>query len=109
VAVAAGGLQTRAGVRKLAADPPVPPGPPADADGLVGVFAAATFAEYAVACAVGFAWAVLLHATADPLMLVWIAGLVGFLAARYPTDRRAKAWFDRAAELLARERAALPR
>jgi hypothetical protein len=108
VAMAVGGSQTRAGVRKLAADPPAPPGREADAEGLVGVFAGATFAEYAVTAAVGFAWAVVLHATADPLMLVWVAGLLAFLAVRYPTDRRARGWFDRAAELLARERADLP-
>ena len=79
-------------------------GPDDDTEKLLDVFAGVTFAEYAVAGGVGFAWATLFHLTSDPLMLLWVGGLIAFMALRYPTTGRARAWFDAAADRLARER-----
>jgi hypothetical protein len=99
VALRVGRSRGEAGLRALAAE-----GDPDDAEQLLEVFGGRTFAEYAVAGGVGFAWAVLFHLTSDPLMLAWIGALVGFMALRYPTTARARAWFDAAADRLARER-----
>jgi hypothetical protein len=86
VALAVSAGRVRAGLREL---------PAPDSDGLVGVFAAATFAEYAVVAGLGFACAALLHLTADPLMFAWVGWLLAFLVVRFPTTRRARAWYDR--------------
>jgi hypothetical protein len=102
VALWAGRRRGEAGLRELAAEPSA--GDEADAERLVDVFAGQTFTEYAVAGGVGFAWAVLFHVTSDPLMLLWVGGLVVFMAVRLPTTARARRWFDAAADRLARER-----
>jgi hypothetical protein len=101
VAVRVGQARGEAGVRELAAE-----GAADDPEKLLEVFAGVTFAEAAVAGGVGFAWAALFHLTSDPLMLAWVGLLIAFLAARYPTAGRARAWFDAAADRLARERRA---
>jgi hypothetical protein len=101
VALWVGRSRGEAGLRALAAE-----GPDDDAEKLLDVFAGVTFAEYAVAGGVGFAWAVLFHLTSDPLMLLWIGALLAFMALRYPTSGRARAWFDGAADRLARDRRA---
>lgn len=101
VALWAGRRRGEAGLRALAAE-----GEDDDTEKLLDVFAGVTFAECAVAGGVGFAWALVFHLTSDPLMLLWIGGLIAFVALRYPTSRRARAWFDAAADRLARERRA---
>ena len=55
-------------------------------------FAAVTFAEAIVTVAVGFAWSVLTHVTSDWLMFPLVGVLLVWLAARYPTASRARAW-----------------
>ena len=101
VALWAGRRRGEAELRALASE-----GEDDDAEKLLDVFAGQTFAEYAVAGGFGFACAVVFHLTSDPLMLAWVGGLIGFMALRYPTTGRARAWFDGAADRLARERRA---
>lgn len=93
VALWAGRAKSAAGLRELPAD--------ADDERLLDLFAGVVFTEYAVAGVAAFAWALVFHATSDPLMLLWIAAILAFMTTRYPTAARAKAWFDHAAAQLA--------
>jgi hypothetical protein len=90
IALWAGWAKSAAGLRELPPD--------ADAEQLLDVFAGVVFTEYAVAGGVAFAWALVFHATSDPLMLLWIAALLAFMTTRYPTIARTRVWFNQATE-----------
>ncbi len=87
VALFASAKATNDGLAKL---------PTANVDGIVGVFATATFIEFAVTEAAGILCALLYHVTADPLMLGCVAALAGFLVVRFPSASRTKSWYDAA-------------
>jgi hypothetical protein len=94
LALVVAAAQRRSGLA-AAADPAA--GPDADRDRLLDAFAAAKFAEYAVAVAAGFACSLLYHLTADWVLLAAVLGLAGFLVLRFPTTARAVRWYDEAA------------
>lgn len=100
VALWAGRAKAAAVLRELAARPE------GDADQLLDAFAAGTFAAYAVAAVWGFLCAAVFHLTTDPLMIALVGVVLAVMAVRYPTTGRAKAWFDAAADAVARERRA---
>ena len=62
---------------------------------IVEAFAMKTSVEYLPVVGLGFAFAGLYHFTADPTMLVLVAGLLAYLIARFPTTKRANAWVAR--------------
>lgn len=84
-------VQKRNGLEKLAAEPA-----PADPGRLLDVFAAATFAEFAVADGAGAFCAVLYHVTADPVLIAAAVALAAYLGFRMPTTDRARRWYDEA-------------
>lgn len=94
------------GIRKLVKQHPETMSTDADVEGLVEAFAGGTFLEYAICTGVGFVWAVVFHVISSPLMLVWIAFLILFLAFRFPSLARTKVWYDAAVVELARLRQA---
>ena len=93
-----------AAVRKLAAVHPEVVGSEAESEGLLDAYAGGKFTEYAITTGVGFVWAVVFHVISSPLMLLWIAVLIGFLAWRFPTVSNAKSWYDMAVQQLVRLR-----
>ena len=103
VAMAVASAQRESGLAAVAADPAADPGRYLD------VFAAATFAEFAVAEAAGFACALFYHLTADAGLLVGVGALAGFMAARFPTTARAVRWYDEATARVAELRDAAAR
>jgi hypothetical protein len=84
--------------RRLGRHRPVPlphpelAGSPEAHDARLNGFAAAAFAEFAVAAGTGFACCALMHVTADYRLLAVVGGLVLYLAARFPTAARARRW-----------------
>lgn len=98
------------GIRKVALEPPPVPEPGADldtdADRLWRVYASGKFAEYALAEGAVLATAVLYHLTADPVMIMFVTGLLAYMATRFPTSRRIKAWFANAIRTMTDLRAA---
>jgi hypothetical protein len=80
--------------RAIAASHPELAGTAELADRRLAGFAAVTFAEAIVPVGVGFAWSVLTHITADRLMFPLVGLLLAWLAARYPTAARARAWLS---------------
>jgi len=71
----------------------------AGAEGNIEKLTDAYAGKIAVEClpvaGLAFVWAILFHLTADPLMLLFVGGLIAYMIARYPTSRRANAWFAR--------------
>lgn len=66
------------------------------ADGNIERLTEAFAGKVAVEClpvaGLAFVWAILYHLTADPRMLLFVVGLIGYTIARYPSTRRANAW-----------------
>lgn len=91
-ALAVGRWKTAAERRAIAGIHPEVAGTAELADRKLAGFAAATFAEAVVPVGVGFAWSVLTHVTADWLMFPLVGLLLAWLAVRYPTVAKARAW-----------------
>lgn len=70
-------------------------------EGLLDLFAGYTFTCQIVPLMIGFCWAALMHLTADPLMLLWVSFLIGFMIVHYPTTVRAQNWYNQMRDLLA--------
>ena len=104
VAWKVGQSKRAAGVRKLVDAHPEVIGSEAETEGLLDAYAGGKFTEYAIATGVGFVWAIVFHVISSPLMLAWIAVLIGFLAVRFPTVSNAKSWYNKAAQELIRLR-----
>jgi hypothetical protein len=99
---------TTAGIKRIATTPPPPPEPgvPPDttADRLWKLYAQGKFIEYGLAEGAAILTAVLFHLSADWLMIGFVAGMVAFMAVRFPTAGRVRAWFDAAMPRLELER-----
>lgn len=97
-----------AGLKKVATEPPPPPEPGAEldteADRLVQVYAKGKFVEYGLGDGAAIATAVLYHLSADWLMIVFVVGMLAYLAVRFPTAGRVRAWFDEATTEVDRQR-----
>ena len=93
-AVAVGRWKAAGERRAIAAAHPELAGTAELADRKLAGFAAVTFAEAIVTVAVGFAWSVLTHVTADWLMFPLVGLLLAWLAVRYPTMGRARRWLS---------------
>ena len=92
----------RAGLRRAAFEVPAPPDegapPDTEADRLLGVYAQGKFSEYALAEGAAAVTAVLYHLSANPLMLVFVGGMVLYMVARFPTAGRVRGWMAGAAD-----------
>lgn len=100
VAVLVVPVVSRAGLRKVATEPPAPPeeGVPPDTplDRLWRVFAQGLFIEYGLSTAAGVITAVMFHLSADWLMLAFVAGMIVFQLVRFPTEARVRSWLTAA-------------
>jgi hypothetical protein len=99
-------VMTTAGIKRIATTPPPEPGVPPDttADRLWKLYAQGKFIEYGLAEGAAILTAVLFHLSADWLMIGFVAGMVAFMAVRFPTAGRVRAWFDAAMPRLELER-----
>jgi len=97
------------GIARVALEPPQVPEAGADldtdADRLWRVYASGKFAEYALAEGAVLATAILYHLTADPIMMLFVVGLLAYMASRYPTAARIRVWFANAIRVMAELRA----
>jgi len=109
VAIAVGRARGRAALSRVAAAHPELAGSADEAERVFDAFAAAVFAEYAVAGGTALALAVTFHLTSLFPVLGGVAALVLFLVARLPTAGRAKKWFTEAEAELAATRRPFPR
>lgn len=109
VAVLVTPVVVKAGLRKVATEPPPPPEegvpPDTETERLWKVYAQGKFVEYGLAEGAAIVTAVLFHLSADWLMLVFVAGMVAFQIVRFPTESRVRAWFTAARTELDRVRA----
>ena len=108
VAVGVARAMTRNGIERVADDRTVTPGSPAEADRLLDVIGGATFARYAIPAAAGVVCALVYHVTADPVLLVMVAGQVAFVLAGRPTEPGLGLWFAAAAADAADRRESAP-
>ncbi len=94
-------LVLRAGLKRTAFEVPEPPDegaqPDTEADRLFRVYAQGKFTEYALAEGAAVLTAVLYHLSAHPLMLVFVGGMVLYMAMRFPTAGRVLGWMRFAA------------
>lgn len=97
------GVQTRAGLKKLAAEP-TPSDLQSDRGRLLDVFAAATFTEFAIVEGAGIVCALLYHLTADTGLLAAVAALAVYMVFRFPTAARIRRWYDTAESRLSEMR-----
>lgn len=106
VSLAVGRSVARAGLAQLAAEPEGELGPEGEteAERIFAVFAKRTFAEFAIAEAVGVSCGVLYHVTVDPLVWFGSAIVAAFLIARFPTRMRVRHWLQNSEDELAQLR-----
>jgi hypothetical protein len=87
------------GIQRVKTTLPDPPEPGAsiDTDGerMWQVYAAGRFCEIALTMTAIILTAIMFHLTADWTMIGFIAVLIAFLSARFPTEARAREWFER--------------
>jgi hypothetical protein len=87
-----------AGWKRIATQPPPSPepgtAPDTEADRLWKLYGQGKFIEYGLGDGAAILTAILYHLSADWLMLVFVAGMLGFLIVRFPTRTRMRAWFD---------------
>jgi hypothetical protein len=108
VATLLGPVVRKAGLKAVATTPPPPPepgtAPDTEADWLWKVYAQGKFAEFGLADGAAILTAVLYHLSADWLMLVFVGGMLAYMAVRFPTAGRVRSWFDEAMPEVERER-----
>ena len=85
---------TNVGLKKIAAEPAADE---PEVERIWTVYAKGKFVEFALAEGAAVITAILYHLSADWLMLVFVAGMVGFLIVRFPTLVRNRRWYDEAA------------
>lgn len=60
---------------------------------VIEAFALKTGIEFLPIAGTGFVWAIFYHITAERMIWVLVACLLAYLFARFPTTKRANAWF----------------
>jgi len=90
----------KSGIESVALEPPHVPESGADletdADRLWRVYSSGKFVQYALSEGAILVCAVLYHLSADPLMMLFVLGMLLYMASRFPTSARILAWFEEA-------------